>query len=447
MKYAGATTAVVGASALGLDYVLESRTASVNKATGLTPTKSSSKINHPPVASFKRKPWYLNPTDQQTIEFTSNCYDADNDPLTYAWYVDGNRLGEQKDYSTKLSTGDHAIRLDISDGLAQDSVEQSVTVAPGQIYPTRPLHLRYKGTSYCVGTIAPEWDLGYTPDKEMMGEQLDTIHDDLGCNAIVVDAGVDYEDNLIECSELALEKGFERVYVQPRYMGLKVDETIEKIGEFGIRVRALREASERVVFSIGHEFGLETAIVRGDTWFDRADNLSADWQKVTATLPGMFAKIIRVCKESYGYKISYSAIPGGEVDLVPWENPIFESVGADAYVMPVIGWSEDTILTLLSRLKIYQKPVFSMETGCMTFKGAAYYGGVVPRDVSARPYDEDEQAGYIKRYCDMLNRARIDGYFYTQYNDNPYFENGYGLYNGFKRKKGFYMYKSYERAS
>lgn len=49
--------------------------------------------------------------------------------------------------------------------------------------------------------------------------------------------------------------------------------------------------------------------------------------------------------------------------------------------------------------------------------------------------------------CNALNRARIDGYFYTQYNDPYTFDKGYGLYNGFKRKKGFYMYKSYQRTS
>jgi len=447
LKYAGAGVLAVG-GAVAAHYVCNaSLRGNVEITSPTAALTTSQRENHPPVASFKRKPWYLNPTDQQTTQFTSNCYDADNDSLTYAWYVDGNRFSEQRDYSTRLSTGDHTIRLDVSDGLSQDSIEQSVTVASDQIYQARPLRLRYKGTSYCVGTIAPEWDLGYTPDKEMMGEQLDSIHDDLGCNAIVVDAGVEYEDNLIECSKLAIEKGFERVYVQPRYMSLTVNETVDKIGEFAARVRALREASERVVFSVGHEFGLETAIVRGSTWFDRADNLSADWQKVVAALPGMFAKIIKVCKQNYGYELSYSAMAGGEIDLVPWENTIFESVGVDAYVMPVIGWDEGRIVDLLSRLKIYRKPVCSMEAGCVTFKGSAYYGGVVPRDVSSRPYDEEEQAGYIKRYCDMLNRAGIDGYFYTQYNDNPYFQNGYGLYNSNKRKKGFYMYKSYERTS
>jgi hypothetical protein len=47
----------------------------------------------------------------------------------------------------------------------------------------------------------------------------------------------------------------------------------------------------------------------------------------------------------------------------------------------------------------------------------------------------------------MLNRARIDGYFYTQYNYD--FDKGYGLYHPTRRsrKRGFYMYKSYQRSA
>jgi len=62
------------------------------------------------------------------------------------------------------------------------------------------------------------------------------------------------------------------------------------------------------------------------------------------------------------------------------------------------------------------------------------------RGVWEKLYDKDEQADYVNRYCGMLNRARIDGYFYTVYNDD--FDEGYGLYNGKKRKRGFYMYES-----
>ena len=158
LKYAGVTGAVVGASALGLDYVLGPRPGPANQSTvTLNPMRSTSNQNHPPVANFKYKPYYLDPTDQQTIKFTSNCYDADNDPLTYSWYVDDNRASEQKDYSTVLTKGDHVVRLEVSDGISHDDVQQTVTVEPDQIYPIKPLRLSFKGISYSAGTLTPEW--------------------------------------------------------------------------------------------------------------------------------------------------------------------------------------------------------------------------------------------------------------------------------------------------
>jgi hypothetical protein len=280
-----------------------------------------------------------------------------------------------------------------------------------------------------------------------MDEQLDTIHHELGCNAIVIFAGGDYEDELIECARLAIEKGFDRIYVGPEYMAASPEETVERIGRLAPRVRTLREKSDSIVFLVGHEFGLETAIVPGNDWFERLENLKKGmgWDEITRILPGMFNKIIKVCNENYGYQIAYRAIAWTEVDLVPWSNAAFESVGVDAYVQEGVGWTEDWILNLLSRLKMYRKPVCSMEAGCYAIKGAGRFAGQAP--LPENPYDEDEQANYIRRYCDMLNRARIDGYYYTAYNDD--WDKGYGLYNPDtrKRKKGFYMYKSYQRAS
>lgn len=59
-----------------------------------------------------------------------------------------------------------------------------------------------------------------------------------------------------------------------------------------------------------------------------------------------------------------------------------------------------------------------------------------------KSYDEDAQAKYIERYCRFLNRAKIHGFYYNNYRDN--WDLGYSLVNGMKRKKSFYIYKSYE---
>jgi hypothetical protein len=416
----------------------------------LSQTTSASKINHPPVASFKRKPWYLNPTDQQTIQFTASCYDADNDPLQYGWSVDGNPVSAQKDYSTRLSTGEHMVQLKISDGVSEDRFQQTTTVDPDQIYPMKPLHLRYKGVRYFAGTVIPEWSGTPNPSNEEMDEQLDTIQNELGCNAIAVCGGRPSEDRMIECSRMAIEKGFERIFVQPSYVNATVDETIERIGKFGAKLRGLREMSDAVVYMVGHEFQLETAIIRGRDWSERFanSNKGIDLDKVAAVYPQMFRRIIDICKQNYGYPISYAGTPWElDEDLIPWSNPAFESIGIDAYIHDFLGWNEDWMIALLNRLKRFKKPVHCADFGMMSFVDADKFGGWSPLYAVEYAYDEEPQARYARRTLDMLNRARIDGCFWVQYNDNWIV--GQGLYHPLtrKRKKGFYMYKSYQRAS
>ena len=446
LKYAGAGAVALGGAATayylcgaGLRRAIEARILGKNR---------------PPVADFIRRPFFLNPTDQQTIEFTNTSYDADNDPLRCDWYVDGQPASTQRDFSVRLPVGEHLVEMRVSDGFAVRSHTQSMAVDPDQIYPTRPLHLGYKGITYFAGPVPPDW-LGIpNPTHIAMDEQLDAIRNELGCNAIIISGGEDYEDKLIECGRMAIEKGFERIHIQPRYMGASPGEMVEKIGRFAPEVRNLRASSESVIYCIGHEFSNEATILPGDTWIERfAYPLEhSDWAKrVEAALPKMFRDIIAVCEESYGYGISYAAILVVEADLVPWENPVFESVGVDAMIQEKYGWTEDWIVDQLTRFKQkYHKPVVCMEAGCETFTGSSEVAGTSPLLLAQeRRYDEDEQANWLRRECDTLNRARIDGYFYTQYNDPPGWETGYGLYNPDtrKRKKGFYMYKSYEVTS
>ena len=401
--------------------------------------------NRPPVVSeIKIKPAYINPTTEYLVQFSHDSYDPDGDPLITTWLIDGKEVSHERNYSARLAEGHRWIVLKVSDSNSEVTKYGSLTVDPDQTYPTRPLYLRHKGICYCAGPVAPDWPTLPNPSRDQMDEQLDTIRNELGCNAIVIFAGRDYEDQLIECGRLAIEKGFDRIYIGPEYMGASPEETVERLEGLAPRIRDLRETSEAIVFLVGHEFGLETAIVRGNDWVERLENMKKgiDWDKVTQILPVMFSKIIQVCDKNYGYQIAYRAI-ATEADLVPWSDPVFESVGVDAYIQEGIGWTETWILDLLSRLKMYRKPVCSIEAGCFAIKGAGQIAGQAP--LSQNPLDEDEQANYIDRYCKMLNRAGIDGYFYTVYNEN--WDKGYGLYNGKKRKKGFYMYKSYQRVS
>lgn len=453
LKYAGASATVVGASALGLDYVLNSRRRAVTNSTiALSETTSTTKTNHPPVANFRRKPLHLNPTDQQTIQFMNNCYDADNDPLQYVWSVDGEVKSTERDYSTELTSGEHTVQLNVSDGIAQDNVQQTATVEPDQIYPTKPLHIRYKGMRMSVG-----WKGNYDHVPiDAQDEKLDVIRNELGCNAVIIFGYADFEDDLIQVGRLAMEKGFDRIYLTPMYLDFSIEDTVERIGQFASKVRTLREISDSIVFMVGHEFSLDSSsFVPGTTYDEREQNAwngQFDWRKALSVMPGAFRKIISLCKQNYGYPVAYAATTWEADNAVPWEDPMFESIGTDAYIWNKVGGTEQYVMNEIQNLsQKYRKQVMVTEWGCCTFKNASEDWQAEPGP--NYPYDEDEQANYIRQYCNMLNRSVATGCFYTQVDDER--PKGYGLYlaatnpfgPGSSRKKGFYMYKSYQRAT
>ena len=441
-----AAAAGIGYLTKDLWYPLTQKTTAPEAA---SPTQTQTPTNSPPYANFELvRPKYILPCVGQEVQFENLSKDPDGDPLTHEWYVDDKLVGKSKDFAFRFTeTGDPRVKLQVSDGKLKDEKEYSfLHVEPDQLYPAKPLNLKCKGTSYYVGPAGPEWS-NPVPNEEEMNEQLDTIRDDLGCNAVIITGGESFEDRIIECGKLAIEKGFERIYVQPRYVNATVDKTVEKIGEFARRVRELRENSNAVGYCVGHEFQLETAIIRGHNFLERFQNSNRgiDLEKVKAVLPAMFRRIIAVCDKNYGYGITYAATPWeANESLVPWSDPAFESIGVNAYIHDFLGWDEAWFLGLFSRLSVNMKPIHSFDWGMMSFAGADKFGGWNPLNIGQNPYDEEPQARYCERTMKMLNSARIDGSFWVMYNDT--FDRGHGLYNPQtkKRKKGFYMYKSYQ---
>jgi hypothetical protein len=467
VRYAVAGIVAIGVAAAGAYYVGRHEEAVTPTQpptiTGTTESKTVEGVNRPPelplVCERKGSPpllvckeaieiWpkYINPTTEYEIRLSHNAYDPDGDPLTTTWLIDGEEVSHEPRYSTKLPEGEHLIGLRVSDGMEERSAERRVTVEPDQIYPVKPLYMRYKGVSYFCGGITPEWPNIPNPNEEEMDEQLDTIHNELGCNAIIISAGEAFEDKMIECGRMAIEKGFERIFIQPRYVNATVDETVEKISRFAKKVKTLRESSEAVVYMVGHEFQLETSIIRGGDWFTRFQNSNngIDLDKIRYVLPRMFRRIIDICSKNYGYGISYASTPWEAYEnLIPWSSPVFESVGVNTYIQDFLGWDENWWFNLLSRLKKIGKPVYSTDFGMMSFAYADKWGGWNPLHHNEGSYDEEPQVRFTYRTLKMLNRAKIDGCFWVQYNDN--FDKGHGLYHPItrKRKKGFYMYKSY----
>jgi len=434
LKYAGGTAAAVGASVLGVNLVEKQMSpgqTNTEQSTGVT----TSKLELPPFAKFQSRPQFINPTDQQAIEFINLSWDADGDPLTYEWLIDNRPVSTQKDFSTKLPVGLHLVQLNVSDGTTKSTATNIVTVEPDQIYPSGQLKVRYKGVNYWTPSFK-------TTDQ--IDEELDTIQKELGCNAIILFGEHPAEEILIQGVKFAVEKDYERVYVSPRFIDATIEEAIAGTGNFAWKVRQLRDMSEKIVLVAGHELGADIrGIIPGDTYLERSVYIAThdDWvELVGAKFPDFLARIMEICKENYGYPVAYQA-SAAEYKLVNWSDPIFESVGVDAYIS---GGSNGDVLAL-SGLKRFRKPVLSTEWGCMTYTGSGGVAGIAQVYEEKNPYDEDEQANYIRKYCETLNKIGIDGSFYTIYNDND--PKGFGLLNGTKRKKGFYMYKSYQKAS
>jgi len=457
LKYGSAGAFAVGGAGAAY-YLYEMGLARKTEVAAPTITQTATTVDYPPYADFRYKPYYLCPTDQQTIEFTNTSYDLGGNPLTHAWLVDNVEVSNERDYSTELPVGEHAVELQVSDGEQIRVRSATVTVEPDQIYPPKQLHIQHKGMRMMVG-----WK-GMAPIPiDITDEKLDIIHDELACNAVLIFGNTEFEDDLIEAGRLAIRKGFDRIYVAPLYLDLPIDETVENIGGFATKVKVLREESDSMVFMIGHEFTFDAyGIVPGETHPDRLRYpiehpewvRSSYWKALNSVLPEAFRRIIALCRENYGYQIAYAATPDEAASIVPWSDPIFESVSSDAYIWEKAGWTEDWVVKHLSELKEFGKPVNSTEWGCLTYKGASQEWGFTDEDFAKYPYDEDEQARYIAQYCNMLNRAHISGAFCNQLDDERL--RGYGLYRatdppyfgaGSSRKKGFYMYKSYRRSS
>jgi hypothetical protein len=466
LKYAAASIAAIGAAA-GVYYSGRKREETFTSQPSTTTTiqtietlRITEKTNRPPelplVCERKGSPpllvckeaieiWpkYINPTTEYEIRLSHNAYDPDGDPLTTTWLIDGEEVSHEPRYFTKLPEGEHLIGLRVSDGMEERGAETRVTVEPDRIYPTKPLSVRYKGMRMTVGWKGmPHIPIDFTDEK------LDIIRNELGCNAVIIFGNTEFEDDLVEAGRLAIEKKFDRIYVAPMYLDFTIEETVERIGKFAGKVKRLREISDSVIFMVGHEFILDSSsFVPGVTYEERELNAwkgRTNWVKLRSILPCAFNKIISLCEQNYGYQITYAASIGEE-NLVPWSNPIFESVGIDAYIWNRVGWTENWIIDLLKRLKKFGKPVNTTEWGCLTYKNASE-DWQITAGMEKYPYDEDEQANYIRQYCEMLNKAKINGAFYTQIDDER--PKGYGLYlrsvtGKMRRKKGFYMYKSY----
>jgi len=430
------------------------------------PTPSSSPIqtpaNNPPKVDLKIiKPRFLSPYVGQELKFGYVVSDEDGDSLALKLMEDDQTVKEwtvEKAPNSQITSidevlsrsyrkeGGHNLTLEASDKESKRRDDISFDVEPEQLpqYPQQKMHAKYKGMMYYVTGISG-WPSIYTPSKDKMDEQLDTIRNELRCNAIIVTGDGNAEDHLIESTRFAVEKGFERVYLHPRYLNESIDVTLEKLVKFAPKVKSLREESPKVVFMFGREFSVEqSGIIRGEDWGGRIRNMADDWNRIQTMLGPFVYKTITALDKVYGYELAYAS-GAWEADMVPWDHSSFKSVMTNAYIQDYWNQTEQWVMSLLQNLRRYGKPIHSTEWGCFAFAGASKYGGGAAAMVNPyyQPESQKEQADYVIKYLNMLNKVRIDGSYYMFY-DDPYPQSS-GLINGRKRKLAFYALKSYQR--
>ena len=278
MKYTAAGVVVVGGAAAGAYYftrpkLTPSPTETYNPTETPSPTSKVTPINHPPTAIFRIKPEYILPATDQDIEFINLTEDIDDDPLTYSWFVDGQVASEEKDYSTRLSDGDHTIGLAVTDGRLADQTQKELTVEPARAhYPEKDLKVPIKGIGYKIGI--PGWLDNIVPISRM-DDDLTILHDELGCNGIRVESS--FNEQLIKCGEIAINKGFNYISLNSRYVNAPWDVWVNKIKDLAPEAEKLRKRSDAIVLQPATEFCVDSkAVFKHDTYTERTVNLAME---------------------------------------------------------------------------------------------------------------------------------------------------------------------------
>jgi hypothetical protein len=171
-----------------------------------------------------------------------------------------------------------------------------------------------------------------------------------------------------------------------------------------------------------------------------------------------------VARDNFQGEISYSA---GPWENVPWNRVSFDVVGETLYYT---GESLSDYIYKIKKLQSYDRPVHIKEFGSSTYstytrgnsmrmtsfwvamygkkEGADKYIGRRPMEGHVALYNEDTQAEHVRFYLNIFNRMALEGCFLYEFEARePKNPQEFGIVDVplKRRKKAFYMYKSYQR--
>ena len=319
--------------------------------------------------------------------------------------------------------------------------------------------MNIKGINYDIGTKTTTGRLTReTFDLSIVAKEIEIIKNDLHCNAIRI-SGLDTE-RIAVAAEIALKLGL-TVWFSPSMHYDTQENTLKYVMQACRAAEKLRSVYSNVIFVLGCEFTLFTAgFVRGNTGNERLKNLFSPVSLVK-NLIGMrrsynkrlnifLSRAVENVRQEFHGQITYAS---GTWEKPGWE--IFDLIGVDFYR------SSYNKLTFLKELQAYKKmgkPVYIMEFGCCTYKGAEDKGAMgwaiadwkkgIPELKGNFTRDEQVQAKYLAELLEIFNAEGIPGAFvftfvmYNYLHDNdPRYDMdmaSYGIVKVMPGKKGGY---------
>jgi len=401
-------------------------------------------FNRPPRADFEIKPKYINPTEETLIKFINRSTDPDGDPLDFAWYVDGRLTNESIDHVTRLTVGEHTVKLTATDGNAQNSVETKITIERKSFYDLKKLTVSVKGVCYNIG-IAP-WREFRSPEDEEILEDLEVIRNELGCNAIRIFG--DNKGKMMFCAKQAIALGFNIVLLNPFHIDIDLDEAERRTVDLAKEAQSLFQESDAVVLSAGNELTIDVNGLAPSPTRDQRKTDDLRSPTVQQRLNDYLKKIVPKVKQVFRGPITYAA---GNWENVEWNRIGFDLVSMNLYLN---AKNYDYLRRLIKQLLEVGKPVWATEFGQCTYEGAFQYPGAAQNNLTTQPYNQTEQAEAIKATLDFFDGKEIKACFlwkYKAYKDDDRRNYGILRYQGkdrpMTRKLGFYLYKSYVLAN
>ncbi|GAB1823398.1 hypothetical protein [Herbidospora sp. RD11066] len=256
-------------------------------------------------------------------------------------------------------------------------------------------------------------------DPAVVAAEMRVIRHELRCDAVRVSG--QHPERLKTAATAAAEAGLE-VWLSPFTCDITVGELLGIVADLADHAETLRLSGAEVVMVTGSEVSLMThGFLPGATLLERVSLLPTGIAEVPARINAFLAEAVKVVRDRFGGRVTYSSLPFEQVDWAP-----FDIVATDAGYRSAAtaGAYRETVRALVEQGKALGKPVSVNEFGCVTHRGAADAGergdaivqwgddGSAAGLTAEVVRDEEEQARYLREVLTILDEEGVDAAFW-----------------------------------